>query len=66
MSFRTQKTSNLAAELPDLLFNQPLRFYTIYMPRELFKRETASSKGQLKEQAGFLVSRSLTLPSAPP
>ena len=34
-------------------------------PREPFKRDTVE-KGQLKKQAGFLISRSLTLFLAPP
>ena len=33
--------------------------------RKLFKRDTVYGNGQLKEQAGFLVSRSLTLASTP-
>ena len=35
-------------------------------PQELFKRDTASLARRLKEQVGFLVSRSLTVPSTLP
>ena len=49
----------------------PSSDYCLPVPREPFKRETAYlasiwQLGHLQEHTGFLVSRSLTLPCAPP
>ena len=53
---RENRTQNLHAQQSVQTSNQ-----------QLFKRDTTSLPlGQLKEQTRFLVSRSLTLPSAPP
>ena len=60
-SFRFLADSNITG----VTFSE-LESEVVKLLRELFKRDPVSGKMQLKGQARFLISRSLTLLSGPP